>query len=373
MAQSEARPASQSRRFIVFWLLSLLFLGLCLVIGLVGYPVWQVRQSVSRCKGYVLPDVAEYAAISEVPALGGESSATEKIEMYLRMPELVAPHKEHAVSILPACGKPGLGALLSLYDSDKPRIKAAVLYSLTHHDDKKAIRPLVDALSYTGREFRYLRQLAARRLGGIGDPAAVKPLSTLLAGDHVSVRLEATAALGKIGTRSTVAPLLRALRDKDERVRQQAEKLLKKFLGPELAVFVDGLMRPDQPRCMISKPKVKPSDPRAEEFFIEVLKTTQSVSLLFEAALALEMIGGRRSVPILLEKLKHKSADIRGESALALGAIGDARAKKPLEDLLAGEKAEEVRQAAREALEKIKKAQQEKQAKAKQPAEAPAK
>jgi len=83
---------------------------------------------------------------------------------------------------------------------------------------------------------------------------------------------------------------------------------------------------------------------------------------------------GDAGAPVLVERLSDDSEDlaIRVFASRALGRMAGTRPMNALKGALE-DKQPEIRQAAREALEKIKKAQQEKQAKAKQPVETPAK
>jgi HEAT repeat protein len=82
--------------------------------------------------------------------------------------------------------------------------------------DERAVAPLVSVLSNRNP---YLRNRAAEALGKIGAPA-VEPLLTAL--KDAKVRANAALALGDIGDKRAVEPMLALLQDSNDYVRQQA-------------------------------------------------------------------------------------------------------------------------------------------------------
>jgi epoxyqueuosine reductase len=74
---------------------------------------------------------------------------------------------------------------------------------------------------------------------------------------------------------------------------------------------------------------------------------------LRNAAIALGNAGDPRGVPALVKALEHEEALVRGHAAWALGAIGDSRARAPLESRLADEREIRVREEIESALSEL--------------------
>ena len=109
-------------------------------------------------------------------------------------------------------------------------------------------------------------------------------------------RRRAANALGKLGDKSAVEPLIQALKESDVQIRRAAAGALEKVGNAE-----------------------------AVEALIQSLKDTdKSVRLL--SANALGKIGDSRAVEHLIQALMDKEEDVRWYSAMALGEIGDQRA-----------------------------------------------
>jgi HEAT repeat protein len=122
---------------------------------------------------------------------------------------------------------------------------------------------------------------------------AVSPLISALYDDHWYVRKTAIETLEKIGDTKAVEPLITLLKDKDERVRGAA-------------------------------------------------------------AIALGNISDARAVVPLIKSLKDDEKRVRWEIVEALGKIGDIRAIEALEEIAQNDPSNDVRQAAADALLKIK-------------------
>lgn len=76
---------------------------------------------------------------------------------------------------------------------------------------------------------------------------------------------------------------------------------------------------------------------------------------IFDRKPNVEKLREKRDVEGLMKALKHKDINVRLGAAEALGRIGDARAEKPLTEVLKDE-GFYVQRSAKEALEKIKRA-----------------
>ena len=86
------------------------------------------------------------------------------------------------------------------------------LEDIVRGDKDVDIHDLIRALEYGDSITRYDAALA---LGKIGDRRAVEPLIKSLGDINTKVRQAAASALGKIGDRRAVAPLITVLEDRD--------------------------------------------------------------------------------------------------------------------------------------------------------------
>jgi HEAT repeat protein len=85
-----------------------------------------------------------------------------------------------------------------------------------------AVKPLIKALEDENAEVRFVASEALVEIGG----PALRPLRSALKSAKPAVRLEAATALGLIGDRRAVAPLVQAMKGRDQDLRQRAAKAL---------------------------------------------------------------------------------------------------------------------------------------------------
>jgi HEAT repeat protein len=162
--------------------------------------------------------------------------------------------------------------------------------------NKAACDPLIARLR---DENRYVREAAAIALGEIADGCAVKPLIAALQDENKYVREEAAAALAEMKDKRSLGPLIKALHDKDWGVRWGVANALGELEDPSAI------------------------DPLIEALDDEVRYVREGV------ASALQRIG-KPAVKKLIENLQGPSPNVRRWSAWALGKIKDQRAAKGL-------------------------------------------
>ena len=144
--------------------------------------------------------------------------------------------------------------------------------------------------------------------------------------NHTWIRRLAAEALGLIGGRRAVEPLIAAIRDKDDGVRKAADKALSMIgwqPGMDELAAAYWIAKGQVARCAaIGAPAVEP--------LIAALRDKNGWTRR-DAAEALGQIGDRRAVEPLIAALRDKSGDVhRPDAARALGEIGDLRALEPL-------------------------------------------
>jgi|GEM_PF-3411545 len=283
--------------------------------------------------------------------------------------------------------------IIALRDKDW-RVRWDAALALREIGDKRAVEPLINALRDGSPD---VCRAAAEALGKIGDKKAIEPLIIALRSLFVryaaiealekiepewhktevakkqvpefinalrngcsDVRIGAAEALGKIGDKKAIEPLIIALRDWDWRVRYAAIEALEK-IEPEwhktevakkqVPEFINALRDKNSDiRKATARVLGKIGDERAIEPLIIALRDKYEW-VRKAAAKALVKIG-KPAVESLIQTLRDEDPDVRWAAAYVLGNIGDLRAIEPLIQTLRDENSF-VREAAVYALGKI--------------------
>jgi len=222
--------------------------------------------------------------------------------------------------------------------------------------DERAVEYLIQILKDGSAN---VREVAAKALGNIGEPA-VKPLINALKDEDEDVIQEAAKALGKIGDARAVEPLIQALKHENEYVIREAVCALGKIGWQpkdeiEKSYYLIGEQEWDK-LVEIGKPAVEPlirhlgntdnrsvaealgkiGDARAVEPLIDTFRDLNEWSR-DDVVCALVDIG-EPAVEPLIHALKNEDVHVIQEAAKALGKIGDAGAVDPLIQALKGAK-----------------------------------
>jgi HEAT repeat protein len=183
-----------------------------------------------------------------------------------------------------------------------------------------AVEPLIAALGRYDEGWH--REKIAVSLGLIGDSRALVPLISLLDQGSLS---EVAIAVGRLGGEQASAALLRAY----NRVAGTANN--------RYFVYALGYSQ--------------------DEKFLPILLdlvAQEDRSVKLSAIMALGYLGNRGATPALVELLQSDDLHVRWYSSEALGEIGDPQAILPLQELVDKEAESVVRDAAANALAKIK-------------------
>jgi HEAT repeat protein len=174
-----------------------------------------------------------------------------------------------------------------------------------------------------------------------------------LKGEDALVKRHAAKALGKIGDRRAVNPLIRALEDEDEWVPTLAEEALVRIGKPAVGSFVEVLGEKNiYLRWRAAKALGEIGDTWAVRPLIRVLND-KDASVLRHAIQALGQIGDAKAVRPLIRMLRHNDGSVRRQAAEALGEIGETQAVKPLSRAQKKDDSWVVQAVAQEALGKI--------------------
>ena len=178
----------------------------------------------------------------------------------------------------------------------EPTISELEMHNLQENQD---VEGLIKALDY--KDDYEIRSKAAKALGDIGDKKAVEPLIQALRDEYFHVRLEAVKALAKIADERTIKAFISVFENEKE-------------VSWVLDSAIEALVK-------IGKPTVEP--------LIKALKH-KSWSVRWGAVETLGKIKDRGAVDSLIKALKDRKECVRYKAAEALGEMGDVKAYKPL-------------------------------------------
>lgn len=238
---------------------------------------------------------------------------------------------------LMSIGKSSLQPALGALRHQHPRVRVAAAATLARLHDRRAIRPLIRALTDSDQKVREWAKVALGQFGR----AAIRPLMVALRKHDLHVKgwreeVGQTAwALAEVGS-PAVPALMRALLDPKVKVREGAAAALGEIR--DLRAVNPLIKRLTYPMWRVRWQSAialgKIGDPRAVEPLISVLLSDHDPRVRDQAARALWKLEDRRAVSPLISALKDPDPHVRWAAAGALGAIGDRRAVIPLCELL---------------------------------------
>ncbi|MCD4786514.1 MAG: HEAT repeat domain-containing protein [Candidatus Eremiobacteraeota bacterium] len=159
-----------------------------------------------------------------------------------------------------------------------------------------------------------------RKMEAIRDLSGL--ISSLKYGDP-NTRRAAADALGKLGDKSAISPLLSSLRDEKLGVRESVVEAIEKIGIPPDPV--------DRARYLVAKKDwqgaVELGEPSIEPLILAMKDKNSNICILAFKSL---ICFGKTAVEPLLHALGDNSSQVRNYAALALGGIGDVRAVEPL-------------------------------------------
>jgi len=355
MAGSQGKASG--KKYLVVALLLLLVCVLCAFAGGVLVPALRTRSVISDsaaiAPGNRLEDRphvfreqgGEEVGIASVTALGGPESAVARIADYLNCPQWLAPKKGVAMGLLAFCGETGLRELFRNTRAQDTARRYAAVESLL----------LAVARDSRGRWMTHDKApLLDRRML----PA---DLREVLRHAEEALQTEAEPRM-----RLVLALIVcRLTNDFDTLVREAQANLFAENVDGVLHARVLGYLVVANGRPAVIDMAVRSLIHRRDPLVKSMVDVVLAESWLLPPPFTL-----MRRVEVLL---KRGTPEDRVLACRVLGATESEEARALLEPILKTDSDLSVRQAARDALDKIKKAQQEKQAKDKRPVETPAK
>lgn len=218
------------------------------------------------------------------------------------------------------------------------------LEALESITDRRFVKPLIVALKDQDED---VRRAAAKALGNIGDGRALESLIAALKDEDGEVRFRAASALGHIRDARALEPLVEALK---KALTALANREAFDRMSVEEVTNISNL----EWAATIALGRI--GDARAVESLVAALEKSGTWQVRRDAAIALGQVKDVRAVEPLIVALKEGSPwEVRTAAGGALSEIGDQRAVEPLTAAL-NDEYEGVRQAAEDALKKIKSA-----------------
>jgi HEAT repeat protein len=170
-----------------------------------------------------LDDSSEIVRATVAGALGalGDPSAVPFLLSRFAREKRAFVRKELAAALGAIGDRSATGALVERVGREKDReARAAAVVALANLEDPAAAQSLLALLV---DKDAFIRREAARGLGRLRTPAAVRPLAARLEGDEeAEVRRQAARALGEIGDRAARPALASAAHDADPYVADEA-------------------------------------------------------------------------------------------------------------------------------------------------------
>jgi HEAT repeat protein len=211
-------------------------------------------------------------------------------------------------------GRLGLSAIepimTKLQDEDE-EIRNKFAGALSYITDFKAIKVLVEL---TTHNLASVRAAASKALGNIGEKRAIQPLIALLGDDDQQVCQNAQESLGKVGE-PAIESLLVKLQDKDDKIRQSAATALAN-IGEIAVTSLSQLLHISdwqvRESAVISLGRIK-HDSAAQVLLIALNDTNSKVRLA--AVKSLGRIGNETSVEGLLSILTRSLEPTRKTAA----------------------------------------------------------
>ncbi len=173
---------------------------------------------------------------------------------------------------------------------------------------------------------KWRRALGAERLGHLGGRAMVGPLSRLMHDRDETVRAVAARGLAHIGGEEAVALLARSLDDPSELTSLRVAENLQRLGQLAVPALVEALGRGDG-RGVVLAARILGNlraYPAREAFARAV--TAGSTDVRAQSVLALGKVGDPDDVPLLLRAARDPEWPVRAQVANALGMIGDVSA-----------------------------------------------
>lgn len=259
--------------------------------------------------------------------------------------------RQQAAIALGQMGDAAVSLLLEMANSPAPTTREAAIEALGITNTSRAVDRVIEALSDSNPN---IRSAAVRALGESSSKGAVPQLLALLRDESSALRVQAAASLARLGP-IAITGLITALRDGKASVRQLAASALGDIGSKDAVAPLIDLVSSDQsgarPEAIEALGKI--GDPAAIVPILSALRTA-SVAARKKAIVALARFRDPRVIDALSAALSDQNEDVRRSAVAGLGEVGDEQVVARLERLADNDSSSDVREAAVQAIERIR-------------------
>ena len=238
-------------------------------------------------------------------------------------------------------GEKSIDGLITLFNDNMMEVQTEAVQAMASMG-KGVVPKLLTCLK--DKRWR-VREQAAKTLGQLRDPEAVKGLMVVCRDRDGAVKSAAAEALGKIGDPQAVPTLIKLFKDTSKIVRETAGTALMYIGAPSVDALLETLKDPHfVVRCHgvralggmttdYQMGKVWVREPRVVEALITMIKDPDR-AVREDATIALGNIGDPQAVDALIEAMKDGT--VKRHAIASLGMIGDPKAFPPVLAALKG-------------------------------------
>ncbi len=259
--------------------------------------------------------------------------------------------RQEAAFALGQMGEGAIDQLLETANSSAPATRESAIEALGNFKSPRSISKLIEALSDSNAS---VRSAAVKALGETQSPAAVTPLLALLRDESGALKSQAAAALARLGA-VALPSLVSSLKDNRPSIRQLAAEALGDIGSKEAVAPLIELIATDQsgarPEAIDALGKI--GDPKAIEPILSAMRSG-SVAVRKKGIVALARFRDSRSVDALVAALTDHNEEVRQSAAAGLGDIGDVNIVTHLERVADSDASSDVRSSAVQAIERIR-------------------
>jgi HEAT repeat protein len=237
--------------------------------------------------------------------------------------------------------QPSVQRYIEHLKSANPRLRSHAAQELGKLEAQEAVPHLIEHLSEDVNT--YVRSASAEALGHIGDRDAIFPLMDALHDSCSFVRRAAAISLGQMQAKEAQGALLQALNDHNFYVRRAAINAVGKLDIPDMATVLLPFLETDDSRIQrttivaLRRLRAEQAVPRLIEMLASHVRTPnrRDLPVVKTLVVALGDLRVKAAVPVLCRVVRGY-VGTRSLAAKALGKIGDPEAGPALVEALEG-------------------------------------
>ncbi len=236
---------------------------------------------------------------------------------------------ETVSAALAAMGEDGIEPIIGLLSHENHNVREAAAGQLARIHDPRTVDPLIKALN---DDHRFVQARAAQGMDWIRKQRGYEPVLAVYRKKDTYHEVRATALWNLRGHPQEVEFLIESLTDRSPQVQEAAVRRLGQLLPREaLEPLLDCLhnAKYNIVRADVAEILAKMNDRRAVPPLIEGLQDPTSLTRA-AAARALGALSDPRAIPPLIRALDNEGWDTRRDAAIALSKFDDPRVVAPL-------------------------------------------